>query len=68
MFLCKIYYQDKDIIIHECEYKNLKEIAEDLGLKYQQVADISSRCRKKKDYQQFKFYPEILIERIKKSK
>ena len=64
----KIYYHDKDIIIHECEYKNLKEIAEGLGLKYQQVADISSRCRKKKDYQQFKFYPEILIERIKKSK
>ena len=68
MFLCKIYYQDKDIIIHQCEYKNLKEIAEDLGLKYQQVADISSICIKKKNYQQFKYYPEILIERIKKSK
>ena len=67
MFHCKIYYEDKDIVIHECQYKNLKEIAEDLGLKYQAVADISSASRKKPRFQQFKYYPKIEITRLKKN-
>jgi len=49
--------------LHNQDYKCLKDIAEDLGLTYLQVADLSSRKEKKK-YQQFKFFPEIKITRI----
>jgi len=41
-------------------------MSEDLGLTYQQVADLSSRKEKKK-YQQFKFFPNIEIVRLKKN-
>ena len=46
-------------------YNNLKEIAQDLGLTYQQLAYLSSRKEKKK-YQQFKYFPKIEIVKIKK--
>tara|TARA_R110000823_G_C15787873_1_gene485815 strand:+ start:368 stop:559 length:192 start_codon:yes stop_codon:yes gene_type:complete len=49
--------------LHNKDYKCLKEIGEDLGLTYQQVADLSSRKDKKK-YQQFKYFPNIEITRI----
>tara|TARA_Y100000385_G_C12807549_1_gene514634 strand:- start:172 stop:369 length:198 start_codon:yes stop_codon:yes gene_type:complete len=42
-------------------------VAEELGLTYHQVADISSKKKKKKDYRKFKFYPNIEITRIKHS-
>jgi len=64
MFNCKIYH-DEDNILHNQDYKCLKEISEDLGLTYQQVADLSSR-KEKKNYQNFKFFPKIEINRIKK--
>tara|TARA_R110000803_G_C11828747_1_gene302989 strand:- start:236 stop:409 length:174 start_codon:yes stop_codon:yes gene_type:complete len=51
--------------LHNRDYKSLNDIANDLGLTYQQVADLSSR-RVKKKYQQFKFFPKIDITRIKK--
>jgi len=51
--------------LHNADYKCLKDIAQDLGLTYQQVADLSSRKDKKK-YQDFKFFPKIDITRIKK--
>ena len=63
---CKIYHTMGDstsVTLHNQDYKCLKEIAEDLGLTYQQVADLSSRKDKKK-YQQFKFFPEIKITKI----
>jgi DNA-binding MarR family transcriptional regulator len=63
---CKIYHSigdSTDVTLHNQDYKCLKDIAEDLGLTYQQVADLSSRKEKKK-YQQFKFFPEIKITRI----
>lgn len=63
---CKIYHSISDstsMTLHNKDYKCLKEIAEDLGLTYQQVADLSSRKEKKK-YQQFKFFPEIKITKI----
>ncbi len=64
MFSCKIYHDDLNIL-HNQNYNNLKEIAQDLGLTYQQVADLSSRKEKKK-YQQFKYFPKIEIVKIKK--
>lgn len=66
MWNCKIYHnigETTSMTLHNQDYKCLKEIAEDLGLTYQQVADLSSRKEKKK-YQQFKFFPEIKITKI----
>ncbi len=69
MFNCKIYYDIADgsssVPLHNQDYKCLKDIAQDIGLTYQQVADLSSRKEKKK-YQEFKFFPKIEINRIKK--
>ena len=68
MFNCKIYHdigETTSMTLHNQDYKCLKEIAEDLGLTYQQVADLSSR-KDKKDYQKFKYFPKIEINRIKK--
>jgi hypothetical protein len=64
MFNCKIFH-DEDNILHNQDYKCLKDIATDIGLSYQQVADLSSR-KEKKNYQNFKFFPKIEINRIKK--
>lgn len=66
MYNCKIYHSIGDstsMTLHNKDYKCLKDISEDLGLTYQQVADLSSRKEKKK-YQQFKFFPEIKITKI----
>ncbi len=68
MFNCKIYHaigENTGVTLHNQDYKCLKDIAEDIGLTYQQVADLSSR-REKKKYQEFKFFPKIEINRIKK--
>tara|TARA_R110000823_G_scaffold309270_1_gene433376 strand:+ start:960 stop:1172 length:213 start_codon:yes stop_codon:yes gene_type:complete len=68
MFNCKIYHDIGDntsMTLHNRDYNCLKDIASDLGLTYQQVADLSSRKDKKK-YQEFKYFPKIEINRIKK--
>ena len=68
MYNCKIYHnigENTSMTLHNRDYKSLNDIANDLGLTYQQVADLSSR-RVKKKYQQFKFFPKIDITRIKK--
>tara|TARA_R110001592_G_scaffold164211_6_gene398254 strand:+ start:903 stop:1124 length:222 start_codon:yes stop_codon:yes gene_type:complete len=68
MYNCKIYHnigENTSMTLHNRDYKSLNDIANDLGLTYQQVADLSSR-REKKKYQQFKFFPKIDITRIKK--
>ena len=72
MFNCKIYHdissgteENTCMTLHNQDYKSLKDIANDLGLTYQQVADLSSRKERKK-YQDFKFFPKIEINRIKK--
>ena len=67
MFQCKIY-QDFDhgsVTLLDRKFKTLKEISNELGLTYQQVADLSSR-KTKKEYQKFKYYPKIEIQRIAK--
>ena len=70
MYNCKIFHnfgECTSMTLHNKDYKSLKEISEDLGLTYQQVADLSSRKDKKK-YQEFRFYPEIKIVKIKNEK
>jgi hypothetical protein len=68
-FNCKIYHsigENTSMTLHNQDYDSLKEMATDLGLTYNQVADLS--CNKeKKDYQKFKFYPKIEITKLKKS-
>jgi len=56
---------ENENILHNKNYKTLKEISSELGLTYQQVADLSSRKQLKK-YQEFKYFPKIEIKRIKK--
>ena len=66
---CKIFHtlsDDSIVTLHDKNYKCFKDIASDLGLTYQQVADLSSRKEKKK-YQQFKYFPEIKIIKVKKT-
>jgi hypothetical protein len=44
MYNCKIYHNLGDstsMTLHNKDYKCLKDISEDLGLTYQQVADLS---------------------------
>lgn len=68
MFNCKIYHdigENTSMTLHNRDYKSLTDISNDLGLTYQQVADLSSRKEKKK-YQEFKYFPKIEITRIKK--
>ena len=59
MFHCKIYqdFGPASVTLLEKEFKSLKEISIELGLTYQQVADLSSRSTKK-EYQKFKYYPK----------
>ena len=68
MFNCKVFQEcgNASMTLLNQDFKNLKEIASELGLTYQQVADISSRGGLK-DYQKFKYYPKILIRRIPKN-
>ena len=61
-FTCKIYH-DNNIILHDKEYNNLREISEDLGLTYQQIADLSSR-KTIQQYRKFKYFPNIEIVKI----
>jgi|TARA_Y100000310_G_C20595968_1_gene770521 hypothetical protein len=52
-----------EIILLKDRYTTLNEIAKDLNLTYQQVADISAN-RKSKFVNQFKYQPKIEIEKI----
>tara|TARA_R110002020_G_scaffold31785_1_gene98639 strand:+ start:748 stop:963 length:216 start_codon:yes stop_codon:yes gene_type:complete len=61
-FNCCVYYDD--YILLNKEFNNLQAVAEELGLTYNQVADISSKKKKKKDYRKFKYYPTIEINKI----
>lgn len=61
-FICKVCVGDTEL--HSKEYKTLKEIAEDLGLTYQQTADISVGRMKKFMKGGFKYQPNIEIQKI----
>ena len=64
MFKVEIKFNDN--IIHSNKYKSLKEIANNLGMTYQQVADINcGRFNPKFINKDFLFQPKIIIQRIK---
>jgi len=63
-FNCKIYHSDTNYVLMNQEFDNLTDLAKSLGLSYNQVADISSKKKKKKDYRCFKYFPTIEINKI----
>ena len=64
MFFVEIKFEDK--IIHTDKYNSLKDIATNLGMSYQQVADINcGRYTPKFINKKFLYQPKITIERIK---
>lgn len=65
-FICKVCVGQGDNLLelHSGEYKTLKEIAEDLSLTYQQVADISVGRYKKFNKASFKYQPQVSIQKI----
>lgn len=64
MFFVEIKFDDK--IIHTDKYKSLKDIANNLGMTYQQVADINcGRFNPKFINKDFLYQPKIVIQRIK---
>tara|TARA_B110001469_G_C9529773_1_gene263377 strand:- start:571 stop:750 length:180 start_codon:yes stop_codon:yes gene_type:complete len=52
--------------LHNHDYKTLKDLAEDIGLSYNIIADMHSGRRKENKRKQFKFQPKIEITRIEK--
>ena len=64
MYNCKIYHDyDSPIVLLDITVETLKDLAQELDMTYQQVADLSSRKEKKK-YLRFKYCPKIEINRI----
>ena len=64
MFFVEIKFEDK--IIHTDKYNSLKDIATNLGMSYQQVADINcGRYTPKFINKNFMYQPKITIQRIK---
>jgi len=64
MFIVEIKFNDN--IIHTDKYRSLREIATELGMTYQQVADINcGRFNPKFINKNFLFQPKIIIQRIK---
>ena len=61
-FNCKITQMNN--VIHDKDYTTLKEIADYIGLSYNQIADISSQRIKSNKYNKFKYFPKIAINRI----
>lgn len=69
MYNCKVYQEcgGASMTLLNNDFNTLKDISQELGLTYQQVADLSSRTEKK-NYQKFKYYPKIEITKIPKTK
>tara|TARA_R110002110_G_scaffold54567_2_gene156484 strand:+ start:966 stop:1208 length:243 start_codon:yes stop_codon:yes gene_type:complete len=65
-FNCKI--TQNHIVLHDEDYKTLKDISTDIGLSYNIIADISSKRKVNKKYSDFKFLPKIEIKRLDKTK
>tara|TARA_R100001594_G_C3981856_1_gene250291 strand:+ start:485 stop:706 length:222 start_codon:yes stop_codon:yes gene_type:complete len=66
MYNCKIYHDfDDQIVLLDINVETLKDIAKELDMTYQQVADLNSRKGRKK-YQQFKYFPKIEITPIRR--
>jgi hypothetical protein len=65
-FICKVYHPEQNIILLNKEYDSLKALGEELGLSYNQVADLSCEKKEAKKYRKFKFYPKIEIQKVYK--
>tara|TARA_R110000824_G_scaffold14544_5_gene61720 strand:- start:625 stop:846 length:222 start_codon:yes stop_codon:yes gene_type:complete len=64
MYNCKIYHDyESPIVLLDVNVETLKDLATELGMTYQQVADLNSRKNKKK-YQGFKYMPKIEISKF----
>lgn len=64
MYNCKIYHDyESPIILLNINVPTLKELAKELNMTYQQVADLNSRKRETK-YLKFKYCPKIEINKI----
>ena len=64
MYNCKIYHDyNEPIVLLDINVETLKDLAQELGMTYQQVADLSSRKQQKK-YLQFKYCPKVIINKI----
>ena len=61
-FNCQITQMNN--VIHDKDYITLRDIANDIGLSYNQVADISAQRIKNNKYSKFKYFPKITIKRI----
>lgn len=65
MYNCRVYHDyDVQIVLLDITVPTLKELAKELNMTYQQVADLNSRKGLRK-YQQFKYFPKIDIKQIK---
>ena len=65
---CKIYHDNltsECCILMDKDFRSLRDIAGELNVPYQFIADVSSR-KNKKMYQEFKFYPNIEIIKLSK--
>ena len=65
-FICNVCvgHGDNTTTLHSKEYKTLKDIAEDLSLSYQQVADIHVGRYQRYNKSNFKYQPTINIQKI----
>lgn len=64
MYNCKIYHDYKEpIVLLDICVETLKDLAQELNMTYQQVADLSSRGQNKK-YLRFKYCPKIEINKV----
>jgi len=66
MYNCKVYHESASnrgrIILLDITVNTLRDIAKELDMTYQQVADLNSRGTRK--YQKFKYFPKIEIIKI----
>lgn len=65
-FNCKVSINGN--ILHDKQYKTLKEISNELNLSYQQVADYSANRVKRRQTNNFIYYPQVEITKIKEEK
>ena len=65
-FNCKVSINGN--ILHDKQYKTLKEISDELNLSYQQVADYSAKRVKRRQTNNFIYYPQVEITKIKEEK
>ena len=73
MYNCKIYHPasrqgliNDELILLDINVLTLKDLAKELDMTYQQVADLSSRGQNKK-YLRFKYSPKVEINKIKQN-